>query len=376
MKETKKYFNNIDFLRFLMILEIIMFHLFFGNSLFMQASTPPLYELNKVYVYLHKCVGTYGCMANDFFFIVSGFFLKYNFNKTLSFIGFIKQRVIRLLPVLLGVYIIYFLMSKIGLITFKKYDNLFVLLFLNNSGLMLQGTNIGGSWFVSALVFASGFYFYLYKHFQKYICDFITCLATIFSYAFLIHVNEGKIDINPLATYYNFINAGILQALAGLGLGIIIFNLYSDYKDKFSENFKDKKKAKLQTLLFSAFEVYILIFLINNMTFHKISFNNEIIFILGFCVLIFLFLIKRGIISKILDCKLSKELGKYTYSIFLVHGIVISFLCNFFYKTHTQFAYNHPILQIVIIIILSFAAGVMMFHLVERPMVSFLKRIK
>lgn len=371
MDDKKTYFNNIDFLRFLMILEIIMFHLFFGNSLFMQ-SFIATDELNKVYLYLQNCVGTYGCMANDFFFIVSGFLLKYNFNKTLSFVSYIKQRAIRLLPVLLGVYIIYFLMSKIGLITFKKYDNLFVLLFLNNSGLMLQGTNIQGSWFVSALVVASSFYFYLYKHFQKYICDFITCLITIFSYAFLIHVNGGKIDTNPLATYYHFINEGILQALAGIGLGIIISNLYFDYNDKF----KDKIETKFQTLLFSVFEVYLLIFLINNMTFHKISFDNEIIFILGFSVLIFLFLIKRGIISKILDCKFSKELGKYTYSIFLVHGIVINFLCTFFYKTHVQFVYNHPILQIIIILILSFTAGAMMFHLVERPVISFFKRIK
>ena len=371
MKDEKNYFNNIDFLRFLMILEIIMFHLFFINSLFIQIAGPPSYELNKIYVYLQKCVGIYGCMANDFFFIVSGFFLKYHFDKALSFTGYIKHRAIRLLPLLLGVFVIYFLMSKIGLIEFRKYDNLFVLLFLNNSGLMLKGSNIGGSWFVSALVVASGFYFYLYKHFQKYICDFITCLVTIFSYSFLIHVNNGKIDINPLATYYHFINAGILQALAGLGLGIIICNLYSDYKDKFKE-----KGTVLQTLLFSAFEVYLLIFLINNMTFHKIKFDNEIIFILGFCVLIFLFLIKRGVISKILDCKLSKELGKYTYSIFLVHGIVISFLCNFFYKTHLQFVYNHPILQIVIILILSFAAGVIMFHLVERPMISLLNKNK
>ncbi len=371
MKEEKKYFNNIEFLRFLMILEIIMFHLFFGNSLFMQASTP-LYELNKVYAYLQKCVGTYGCMANDFFFIVSGFLLQYNFNKSLSFVSYIKQRAIRLLPVLLGVYIIYFIMSKIGLITFKKYDNLFVLLFLNNSGLMLQGSNIGGSWFVSALVFASSFYFYIYKHFQKYICDFITCLVTVFSYAFLIHVNNGKICTNPLATHYYFINEGIVQALAGIGLGIIIYNLYCDYKAKY----KDKKDTKFQIFLFSSFELYLLIFLINNMTFHKINFNNNMIFILGFSVLIFLFLIKRGIISKILDCKFSKELGKYTYSVFLVHGIVINFLCNFFYKTHAQFVYNYPILQIVTILILSFIAGALMFHLVERPVVSFLKRIK
>lgn len=366
MKDTKVYFNNIEFLRFIMIIGIIMFHLFFkGSILLLTAAPPPPIDYQRLIVN----VGMTGQLCNNFFFIIAGFLLLLHFNKALSFIDFIKHKAVRLLPVIIAMWGLYYLLSKAGIMSFMKYHNIFALLFLNNSGLTLEGNNIGGSWFVSVLVCVSCFYFYIYKHLPKYISDFITCMLTILCYSFLIHAFDGQVDINPLKNFYYVFNAGIMQGLACMGTGIILCNIYQEYW----LNLVDKKETLISKIFYTAIEGYLFVFLFYSIIFHKINFKNEMIYILAFCTLFFSFLIKKGFLSKVLDCNFSKEIGKYTYSVFLVHGFVLALLSNFLWRPHYQFVCNHPMLQIFIAITTSFIGGILMYHLVEKPLRTFIK---
>ncbi len=365
MENKKTYFKNIEFLRFLMIIDIILFHLFFVGSLLLLAITPSHANfINKIEMYsqLKNSVGIEGHVCVNFFFIISGFFLLFYLNKNQGFIDFLKSKFIRLWPVLFAMWIAYFLLHKFGLGAFNKYSNIFPLLFLNNSGLTLEGNNIGGSWFVSALMVGLCFYFYIYKHFPKYISDFITSLLTIFCYSFLLHAYNGTIDKRPLENFYYVLNSGVMQSLAGIGLGIIICNIYNHYKEKLS-TMKESLKTKL---IFTFLEFYLFFFLIHYLTFHKINYNNEMIYILAFCGLFFLFLIKKGYLSKFLENNVSKEIGKYTYSIFLGHGLIISLVYNLIWLKHPNFIYQHPVLQIFIVIFLSTLFGMFLYHFIEK----------
>ncbi len=366
MEGKNTYFKNVEFLRFLMAFDIILYHLFFVGSLLLKSITrfPQENFINQIEIYstLKNTVGIEGQVCVNFFFIISGFFLLLHLKKNQSFFEFFKSKFMRLWPVLFAMWIAYFLMHKFGLGAFNKYSNIFPLLFLNNSGLTLEGNNIGGSWFVSALMIGLCFYFYIYKHIPKYISDLITSLLVIFCYSFLLHAYSGAIDKGPLKNFYYVLNAGVMQSLAGIGLGIIICNIYNQFKEKF---FKMKESIKSK-LIFTFVEFYLFCFLIYYLILHKINYNNEMIYILAFSGLFFLFLIKKGYLSKLLETNFSKEMGKYTYSIFLGHGLIIGLTYNFIWLKHPNFIYQHPILQIFIVLFLSTIFGMFLYHFIEK----------
>ena len=72
-----------------------------------------------------------GNKAVEFFFIISGFFLIYGFNKNLSTFDFIKKKIIRLSPLMLFFNIIYIIISLFTKsIKYDTYNNILSLLFL------------------------------------------------------------------------------------------------------------------------------------------------------------------------------------------------------------------------------------------------------
>ena len=324
-------FKNIEFLRFFLAWVVVIHHL-------------KSYLLNKnlfgdLYIYLNKSSFN-GDKAVDFFFIISGFFLIYGFNKNLSTFDFIKKKIIRLSPLMLFFNIIYLILSLfIKSIKYQTYDNILALFFLNISG------NLGEFAFFYILVFfwVSILYFYLLKHLEiKYVNLFSIILAL-------------SICIPS-------------SGVGGMGIGYFIGSIYKDNEDKI----ENMKFNKITTFFITLLEVFLFSWSVYYLLIHKISYKNNIIFILFFIILFILFLIKKGLFTKLLDDNLSVILGRYSYSIYITNFFILDMLKTFFW--HIDIIIIHPLLNVVMTMLLVLISSILVYHLVEKPSAEYLRR--
>lgn len=122
----KKRFYNIDFLRFIASIIIVLFHIFICEIRHIKE----LGDFTAQYM-PYVINGRYWV---DFFFITAGFFLFYS-KKNNDFINFVKIKLIRLLPVIWFAVIVYMILSWFDLLNYKKYINVYTMLLINNIGL-------------------------------------------------------------------------------------------------------------------------------------------------------------------------------------------------------------------------------------------------
>ena len=349
---------NIEFLRFFFVISIVIYHLFTGWL--------PEYWTNiELFKTLHELTRD-SVRAVDFFFIISGFFLFYTFKKDLSVIDFLKKKIIRLWPVVAFSVVAWFIIYLLGFISSEKFgtfDNIFGLFMINNIGITNSiGINIQ-SWYVSSLILVLLFYFYLMKYFEHPTVNIIISAITLFCYGFLVHIQNGSLT-GEIQTYYYIFNVGIMRALAGCGLGYLIAN------SGFCGQIKDES---INTRLFyGLIECCLSIFLVYNMFFNKLSYTNDMIFVLAFVLLFIIFIKNCGILSKLFNNKLSEILGKYTYSIFMTHRICFAIFSVTLWKTNLVITNSYLIIMYSIIISCLF--GIIIYHIIEKPCANLLKK--
>ena len=358
MERKKERFKNLDLLRFIGAVIIVYFHINICGLYGTISDKLPLIQILQ-----DKC--TFGWAWVDFFFVISGFcFFRYT-NFSQDFITFFKKKVIRLCPVIFFAVFLYRILSFVTPITYHKYINVFTLLLLNNVGLTANDMgNIHPVWFVSTLFWTLCFYFYLVKIFEKKYINLIMALIPFFAFTFI----TNSTHFAP-ATFYNFINIGIINAMGGIALGYWINEIYNRHKETTSEN-------KLQLIIISAVEIYLFIFIIQNTIFHKIKFitGNYMPLMFAFVPLLYLFLIKKGLLSKFFENNISVLLGKYSYSIFVMHIVVLDFLNEVLWKIHPDFITNNLFFNTSLAIILSIFLGIFTNHFVEEPATRYLKK--
>ena len=351
--------KNIEFLRIIGIVAIIMLHLF-------QKRLPNLYPDIEIYNQLHTMTCN-GQKAVDLFFILSGFFFALKLNLQQSLWVFVKNKLIRFYPVMI------FVVICSSFLSFKLYNYMMCLLFLTGTPLVLNagGIAINPLWYLSSLLWSLVLYFYLLKNYKKKSVNLIIAIIAIFSYALIIQELNGGINSHT-KIINGFINIGMLRALGGIGIGYFIAEWYKLNIDKiknFSCNF-------LQKLLFSLIEFACLFFIINNLILHKLKYPNQMIFIIIFIFTIILFLLKKGFISKILDNNLCPIISKYTFSLYMTHVLGLENVKKHLWKTHHEWVYAIPIENIVYTLLLVFILGIFTYHFVEKPCAEYFKRIE
>ena len=323
-----------------------------------------------LYVYLNKSPID-GNKAVEFFFIISGFFLIYGFNKNLSTFDFIKRKIIRLSPLMLFFNIIYLILSLFTKsIKYDTYNNILSLLFLGNIGVTKARGNLEGFvWYVSVLFWVSFLYFYLLKYFERKNVNLFSAISIWFSYVFMIQAKGGNIS-DTFKTYNNIFVVGLLRGLGGMGIGYFIGLIYKENKDKI----ENMKFNKITTFFITLLEVFLFSWSVYYLVIHKISYKNNIIFILFFSILFILFLIKKGLFTKLLDNNLSVILGRYSYSIYITHFFVLNMLRTFFWKKYINIIIIHPLLNVVMTMLLVLISSILVYHLVEKPSAEYLRR--
>ena len=358
MQKIEK-FKNIELLRFLFTIAIVYFHIVKLRTLYLNFD---IYEnLRKLAINADLSV--------DCFFIMAGFFLFYTFDiNKYSVINFIKKRIIRLVPVIIFATLCVWLLSLINFVEYTTYYNLFTLGLINCIGITLKKGNNLQTWFVSVLFWVSLLYTYFFKCFSKEKINLIIASLIIFSYSFLLHAYNGSIE-GYQKNFYYFINTGVLRGLAGIGLGYFISMLYKNISIK-TTSIKNK-------LIYTFFEIYLFVFVFNNMLFHNLSYKNDLVIIFAFAALFILFLIKQGYFSRLLEKDIFVKLGKYSYSTFIMQFIIIYSFNHLIFKKNAVF-YNsslissHPFLVIISMLLASLLVGILTYHLIEKPCAKYL----
>ena len=152
--------KNIEFLRVIGCLAIILLHLFNHTRLHGLFGDIDLYD--------KLCrMTSNGQKAVDLFFMLSGFFFALKLDTTKSLLEFIKNKLIRLYPGLIFITLLCFIASLFGAIEFTLYDNILSLLCLNGTSLVNSLGNTGIFWYVSAMLWTFLLFYYLLKNYEK-----------------------------------------------------------------------------------------------------------------------------------------------------------------------------------------------------------------
>lgn len=353
INSKKERFQNVDFLRFIFAVDILLYHFFVVFRKILTCTngeTPSIFQ----YVFKHFCNG-FICV--DYFFIIAGFFLFKNINKNEDTIHFVKNKIIRLLPTIWFSIFVYFIISLfITDMNFNFNNNILSILLLNSIGFSRIKGATSQEWFVAALFWVSLFYFYIYKTFEKKYLNLIIWIIVILSLSFMVNISYPHFAGNDRISFVIF-NHGIIRALAGIGLGYFISMLYN------SNFLKDSNKK----IVISVLELFCCAFLL----FYQPG--NYFLYIVIFSILFYLFLIKKGILSNILENKFSTRLGSWSYSIYIMHILIYVILKLTIAIPHKGFVLSHPLLFLLLAIITSIIVGILTYYFFEKPVTKYLK---
>lgn len=356
---TEKRYYNIEFLRFAFAICIVYFHLL--HSFMMDyTGNADLYiwlaEQSKYAKYIVEC-----------FFIISGYFLYHTIQRhpEMTTQGFIMRRVIRLWPVLACSIVI-------SAVFFGKsiYASFVDLLFLQSSGLATdwQGLN----WYVSAFFVVEIFYFVLYKCFRNSSkMKLLICMLIYFGYEININAMDGGFGRKM---FHGIINLGMARAVAGIGLGYLFAIEWRIFTEKWKHQDSAQKETDRSSFwLISAIEVLTLSMLLVDFFYSKKAYDNQFIVVILFPVFFACLLTRKGVFSRLTDHKFVGLPGRYAYSIYVMQEVAFEVLGKTLWK-NTPFLRDHPVAAITVSILLTAALGILVYHIVEKPAASWLKK--
>ncbi len=340
------FLKNIEGLRFIFALVIMACHLPFLINLF-----PEHCELSN---HFKKA-----SLAVDFFFILSGF-LFYNGVpriKDSGFWDFFSRKFKRLAPVYLWTLLIFFLFNRFGLLSYgyEITDYIYGALFINGIGLTFN--HIGPGWYVSVLIIGLLFYFMLFRLLKPMTAVFSVGLITFFGYVLLINATDGAIFLFT-GVEGLFFPLGLTRGVCGIGLGILTGAAIQSVGNKF---------PKTGCFYWTLAEVGVLGSLLYFMVFHSPDIRNNLIFIVGFVALILLFVLKRGKLSQLMDHSVGVFLGRYSYSLFLTHFVVIFILMSSIWTVTNTLLITHIGWGIALFYLFAFLFAMLVYHVVEKP---------
>ena len=339
-----RQFMNIEILRFLLVMFVILEH---NAGSFINISQQDFYFLDNFV----------NGGRSQLFFVIAGFFLFYSpKNLQTSPIFFIKKRWLRLSGLVIFTTIVGLAMYNFNTASNPIEDNLLTALLIN----LLKSSDIqylvGPAWYVNNLFFLSCIYYAIFKTLEK-------------KYALLITVGLAAISLNLYAR-------GISLGLAGWGnmpgsvFSLSVGILMAEAFKQISSNVlvQDEKQQGISYIAYSVFEIFIFVSLLIGLYGKHLGFNlGNNVMSGSIALMLWLFLIKKGVLSNFFNKSWAIYFGKYTYSIYVTHVIVL-WMSGSFINSHAEFCIQHNILvpSAVIVALLIFA--VFCHHIVEMPL--------
>ena len=285
----------------------------------------------------------------DFFFVLSGFVITYNYQKITNLKVYVIKRFVRLFPLLVYTSLIYLLCIFVRdylIFNFSPtisnkvfvYKNLGLnflnnILFLNSTPIIGPSNINGPSWSISSEMI-SYIFFGLSSVFIKNSKIKIMFFILIMILILLFFINRN--------TFFYTSNFGFFRGLYCFLLGFFVFKI-NQFKFKIPNFFE----YLLPFLLVINF--YILEKLSTNTSVLSVLFESIVIpFFFGVSIIIFLK--TNGVLSKYLEMKYFQYLGNISYSVYLNHAIFMDFGLNLIFKVFNIELTN--INQIVVFILI------------------------
>lgn len=215
--EEKRYFN-IDFLRFFFAIGIVYFHILHSNIMGSVGNI-------LLYTTLSKLSNNAGVIV-ECFFIIAGIFLHKSLEKSsdCSYVEYIYAKICRLWPVLAFSWLLEVMFFGCKPAT----------AFINSFFLQCVGVTVdykGINWFISPYFWAILFYAGVMKAVSKKVAMLVIAIIVYFSYVANIKYCNGGFGRE---TVYGLLNLGMMRALAGIGLGMLLCSLL-EYLKKMSK---------------------------------------------------------------------------------------------------------------------------------------------
>lgn len=282
-----------------------------------------------------------GARCCEFFFVVSGFLVAYNFHRKNSNLapspwGYFKRKLFQLYPL----HIITFLISLIFLDKFSSTKAFFNIALLQSWTIdkpIFFGYN-GVSWFLSSILFCYLIAPLLMSYIQvfnvKKTIKFLLCLCLL----------RFFIEYLPTTTHFSLwhIQYHVSPLIRGLEffVGMQLLPIFLHLKEFFVQ-----EKCIKWYFTFAEIAMVVLLYFLWEYT--KFVRGAYIIFIV---LLVLLIALNLGYVSKVLSNRLFIILSNIEYEFFMIHQIVIRMFAKYFKNTLNIYEYNLIILLVTIAI--------------------------
>lgn len=273
--------------------------------------------------------GTY--LAVDFFFVLSGFVITHSYfkkiNKVADLGNFIIRRIARLWPLhvfmlilLIGYEFLLLGATKAGIESprgiFENRTSIEAI-FTNVFFLHSMGIHDTNTWNLPSWSISVEFYTYMVFALMAVTVKKIWYAASIIlvglSATVLIYISQD----NPMYIDWAY-DFGFFRCLMSFFSGSIVYGLYMHFSQQ------GQKKLQFASLL----EFLAVILLGYFVTFQsKTPLNMLAPAVFGFTIFIFAF--EAGVLSKVIKTKMVNVLGKWSYSIYLTHFLLIQIVMSF-----------------------------------------------
>lgn len=351
--------RNIEFLRMFLIISIVLFHM---RTVLNKLDCDIFHQMFTAWHWARNGV--------EGFFIISGFLFILTLKNTPVF-DFIKKKFIRLAPAAMFSVITCYVASLFKIISFKVMPNIVSGLLLCNFPIYwCRGSNVA-LWYTSSLFLTLIVFFLITKYVKEKYHMLIFFILSASSYMLLTIFHKGSYA-GYSSILFGFISVSTLRAFGSFGLGCIFARMYQFFKDKID----DFNPDLIQKIMITSIEVTSLGFIFWWSYFEHEKIDN-IVYVLAFSILFISFIFKKGLFSILTDKKIWEFLGKYQYSMFVMHLPVLNIFYRAVLSHHKAYYAAHPFLTITELWIIIILASVIVYYMVEQPFVKcFLKRGK
>ena len=368
---NKRSFQNLEILRFILIWAVVGVHL-------------PYLGLSQLGDYSWEVNWTSGWQAVEMFFLMSGFFLFYKVDVSETVLNFAKRKWLRLAPFIITLTLIGYLLTGFDISQYPLSVNIFnslLLLDWNTHHFGPDATIIYVAWFANVLFFVSVIYFCIMKTFRQEQATFIIGLISfICFYMYNRHVFIIVPFIFPL-----------VRAFSYMGFGFLLCQIWKSYNSN-GKNNNDSVSigiSIIEAVLFITVIVGLFagssgvpapeglsvppdqIAKLNAQTWFP-ELNRWAIggvwLQLSFIALFWLFILNRGLVSRLLSNRISIILGSYSYAIFLVHTIIIRAVRDYCDLANFELAHNSPVAFITLTCAVITVFAILAHYFLEVPL--------
>lgn len=317
----------------------------------------------------------------SFFFVLSGFILSLSYKKMIikdDYGNFLIARFARVWPlhVITGLFCLFIFGPNIFSVYGGDYTNAFIAnVFLVHGWIPFSHFYFSYnavSWSVSV-----EFFFYIFF-------PFLLVLHKRYGWGVLIMPITFPLIISFYCAYYNiplygesneltsssvlYINP--ISRMAEFALGMLLYYFYEKKSIVLVDNDYNKTKWTLIEI-FSFFILVTALILAKKMpeTLTSIKLTPFLYWysaagsFLFFGILILVFSLKRGSISKLLSIPFFVYLGEISFAIYMTHQIVL----NYFNAFHLDYVKLNPILMYVVFWVITISVSIFLYHLLEIP---------